>query len=119
MRSSPQIVVIPIVRFVLLSIAAMLEVLGDSFFQSAIHRSSGVSRIAFLGLGAAVLALYGGVVNLPEWDFGKLLGVYVVFFFLAAQVVAKLRFHQAITLPLIVGGVFIVTGGMIISLWKI
>jgi small multidrug resistance family-3 protein len=70
--------------------------------------------IAFLG-GAASLAAYGLVVNAPRWDFGKLLGVYVVLFFLVAQVVAWVRFGQAPTLPVVFGGTLIVAGGVIIS----
>jgi hypothetical protein len=119
MRSLSQVSAAPVVTFLLLSIAALLEVLGDSFLQSALHRSSGVSRILFFTLGAAVLAFYGIVVNLPDWNFGRLLGVYVVFFFLAAQIVAKVRFQQEFNLPVIVGGAFIVTGGLIISLWRV
>ena len=104
--------------FVWLCVAALLEVVGDSFFQSAMHRSSGWYRVGFLAAGALSLALYGVGVNLPRWDFGKLLGVYVVFFFVAAQVVARVRFHQAVTLPVVVGGSFIFVGGMIISFWN-
>ena len=65
----------------ILILAAFLEAYGDSCFQSGLYRSSGISRaIAFLG-GAASLAAYGFVVNAPRWEFGKLLGVYVVVFF--------------------------------------
>jgi len=42
----------------------------------------------------------------------------VVFFFLVAQVVAKVRFHQPISAPVLVGGCLIIGGGLIISLWK-
>ena len=118
MRDLNSITAIPAGTFVLLCAAALLEVVGDSFFQSAMHRSSGWYRIGFLAAGAVSLVLYGVGVNLPRWDFGKLLGVYVVFFFVAAQVVARVRFHQAVTLPMIVGGSFIFVGGMIISFWN-
>jgi len=70
--------------------------------------------IAFLA-GTASLAAYGLVVNTPRWDFGRLLGVYVVLFFLLAQVVARVRFGQAPTLPVLLGGLLIVAGGVIIS----
>ena len=106
------------VPFLVLSGAALLEVLGDSCFQSALRRSSGAGRIGWIALGVLILGLYGLTVNLPRWDFGRLLGVYVVFFFFAAQVVAKIRFHQTMTLPIRVGGLLIAAGGLVISLWK-
>jgi small multidrug resistance family-3 protein len=102
-----------------LMIAATLEVSGDAFFQSAVHRTSGLSRwLSFVG-GVVVLSLYGLVVNLPQWNFGKLLGIYVVFFFVVAQIVAKVRFHQPTTLPILVGGCMIVAGGAVISFWNV
>jgi hypothetical protein len=55
------------------------------------------------------------VVNVPRWDFGKLLGVYVVMFFLVAQIVARVRFGQTPTMPVVFGGTLIVAGGVIIS----
>jgi len=101
----------------ILLVAAFLEAYGDSCFQSALYRSSGASRaIAFAG-GAASLAAYGLVVNLPRWEFGKLLGAYVVLFFLLAQAVAWVRFGQTPTIPVITGGLLITAGGVIITLF--
>jgi small multidrug resistance family-3 protein len=57
-------------------------------------------------------------VNLPHWDFGKLLGIYVVMFFLVAQVLAKVRFNQAPTAPIYLGGALIVAGGLVIGFWR-
>src|SRR3989442_10232535 len=68
-----------------LLLAAFLEAYGDSSFQAALYRSSGVKKVIAFLAGAACLAAYGLVVNTPRWDFGKLLGIYVVFFFLVAQ----------------------------------
>jgi small multidrug resistance family-3 protein len=118
MRSLEQILAVPGATFVLLLVAATMEVLGDAFFQSALHRSSGLWRWIFLAAGGCTLSLYGLVVNLPRWDFGKLLGVYVVFFFVVAQIVAKVRFHQPTTLPTLVGGLMIMAGGVVIWFWK-
>ena len=99
----------------ILLLAACLEVFGDSSFQTALYRSSGISRtVAFLG-GAASLVAYGLLVNVPRWDFGRLLGVYVVLFFVLAQIVARVRFGQVPTMPVFVGGALIVAGGLIIS----
>jgi len=104
--------------FVVLTLAAFLEAWGDSFFQVSFYRSSGVGRVLAFAAGAAVLASYGAVVNVPRWDFGQLLGVYVVLFFLVAQVLAKVRFGQSPTLPIYVGGALISSGGLVIAFWK-
>jgi hypothetical protein len=107
----------PAGAFVLLAFAAFLEAVGDSFFQSGLYRASGATRALFLMLGTLTLALYGLTVNTPRWDFGKLLGVYVVLFFVVAQILAKVRFHQSPTLPIYVGGALIVSGGILIAFW--
>jgi drug/metabolite transporter superfamily protein YnfA len=113
-----QLVASPIGAALVLVIAASLEVFGDSFFQSGLYRSTGANRSLWFVLGIAVLGLYGLFVNLPQWDFGKLLGVYVALFFVVAQVVAKIRFHQSPTTPIWVGGALIVAGGAVITFWK-
>jgi drug/metabolite transporter superfamily protein YnfA len=113
-----EVVAKPAGAALVLVIAASLEVFGDSFFQSAMYRSSGLSRALWFALGVAVLGLYGLFVNLPQWDFGKLLGVYVALFFVVAQMVAKLRFQQSPTTPILVGGCLIVAGGLVITFWK-
>lgn len=101
-----------------LAIAAFLEAWGDSFFQAGFYRSTGITRIFMLFAGTAILALYGSSVNIPRWDFGKLLGIYVVLFFLAAQLLAKIRFGQSPTPPIYLGGAFIVIGGAVMALGK-
>lgn len=108
----------PLGAFVALSLAAFLEVWGDSFFQSAFYRASGAGRILAIAGGALILTAYGSVVNTPRWDFGKLLGVYVVLFFVAAQIVARVRFGQSPTPPIYAGGALIVAGGLVMVLWK-
>jgi hypothetical protein len=108
----------PVGAFVVLAFAAYLEAYGDSCFQQGLYRSSGGARvIPFVG-GALVLSLYGLVVNLPRWDFGKLLGVYVVLFFIMAQVLNKVRFNVSPTPPILVGGGLIAAGGLVITFWK-
>lgn len=104
--------------FLLLAIAAFLEVFGDACFQSAMYQSAGTKRVGWFLAGTLVLVFYSLFVNTPRWDFGKLLGVYVVLFFVVAQIVAKLRFQQSLTPPVYVGGAFIVIGGLVMTLWK-
>jgi len=107
----------PLGAFVVLAIAATLEVLGDSYFSSGL-KTSGIPRVQWFLIGTLVLAFYGFFVNLPQWDFGKLLGVYVALFFVVAQIVAKIRFNQTPSTPILAGGTLIVLGGLVITFWK-
>jgi drug/metabolite transporter superfamily protein YnfA len=102
----------------ILVVAAFFEAFGDSLFQTGLYRASGAARVLSFAGGVSVLALYGLVVNVPRWDFGKLLGVYVVLFFLMAQILAEVRFNQSPTPPILLGGSFIVIGGLVITFWK-
>ena len=78
-----------------LFLAAVLEAGGDALVRSALHSPAGSARkILFFLFGALVLFAYGYVVNAPDWDFGRLLGIYVVFFFVVAQLIGWLVFHQ-------------------------
>lgn len=113
-----QLVATRVGTFAVLLLAAFLEAYGDSCFQQGLYRTSGAARYASFALGALTLAGYGLVVNTPPWDFGKLLGLYVVLFFLVAQVLARVRFQQTPTTPILVGGALIVAGGAVITFWK-
>ena len=113
-----QLVSSPAGAFVLLAIAAFLEVFGDACFQSAMYQSAGSKRAVWFVAGTLVLVFYSLFVNTPKWDFGKLLGVYVALFFLMAQIVNKLRFGHAPTAPIYAGGSLIVAGGMVMAFWK-
>jgi hypothetical protein len=108
----------PLGALAVLTLAALLEAWGDSFFQVGFYRSSGMGRVLAILAGAAVLAAYGSVVNVPRWDFGKLLGAYVVLFFLMAQLLNKVRFGQSPTTPIYAGGALIVAGGLVVAFWK-
>jgi drug/metabolite transporter superfamily protein YnfA len=102
---------------VVLFIAALLEAGGDAVVRSALHATAIATRLALFALGAIVLFSYGYTVNKPAWDFGRLLGIYVVFFFVVAQAISWLVFNQRPTTPIVVGGAFIVTGGIVMSLF--
>lgn len=76
----------------------------------------GIVWLVLLLAGGLTLLAYGCVVNAPRWDFGRLLGIYVIFFFVAAQVIAWIGFHQLPSRSLLTGGALIVAGGLVISL---
>lgn len=113
-----RVVANPLGAVAVLSIAAFFETWGDSFFQSAFYRSTGAARIGAIVTGALVLSAYGSVVNVPRWDFGKLLGIYVVLFFIVAQILNRVRFGEAPTPPVYAGGALIVAGGLVMALWR-
>ena len=100
----------------LLLFAAILEAGGDALVRVGMHSPSVAPRVLLFLAGTAVLFGYGYSVNAPSWDFGRLLGVYVVFFFLVAQVISWLVFHQRPNGAVLLGGAFILAGGLIISL---
>ena len=103
------------VALVVLFLAAVLEAGGDALVRSGLHAQALATRVVFFALGAVVLFGYGYVVNTPPWDFGKLLGVYVVFFFVVAQLINWIFFQQRPTGPILLGGALIVAGGAVIS----
>jgi drug/metabolite transporter superfamily protein YnfA len=107
-----------IAAYLLLLIAAMLEAGGDALVRIGLHSSSTGLRVGLFAAGAVVLFTYGVVVNAPPWDFGRLLGVYVTLFFLVAQITNLVFFGARPDLPIYVGGVLIVMGGLIITLWR-
>jgi small multidrug resistance family-3 protein len=94
--------------------AALLEAGGDALVRKGLH-VQGSTRLFFFLAGALVLFSYGYVVNAPSWDFGRLLGVYVVFFFVVAQLISWVVFHQPPSRTILIGGSFILVGGAIIS----
>jgi len=102
----------------LLMLAATLEAGGDALVRSGLHSSALASRLGFLAGGAVVLFLYGVVVNLPPWDFGRLLGVYVALFFLVAQVINWAAFGIAPAPRIYLGGALIISGALVITFWR-
>ncbi len=82
---------LPVALLFLLA-AAVLEAGGDAVVRLALHGSAnGPRRGMFLLVGGLVLLAYGCFVNAPRWDFGRLLGIYVCFFFIVAQAISWLR----------------------------
>lgn len=95
--------------------AAGLEAGGDAVMRKALHSNATAMRVAWFALGAVVLTAYGYTVNAPPWDFGQLLGLYVVFFFVVAQALSYFVFGQAPTPAVWIGGLLICAGGAVIA----
>jgi drug/metabolite transporter (DMT)-like permease len=90
---------------------------GDAIVRAGL-RTSGAARIAWFVAGAMVLFSYGYTVNTPKWDFGRVLGVYVTIFFLVAQLIGWIFFHESPSRAIIAGGALILAGGTVITYWK-
>ena len=102
----------------ILLLAACLEVAGDAVVRLGLKEHVGMARLAIIALGGAVLLAYGVFVNVAPADFGRLLGVYVVLFFVVAQVANYFVFGMRPGVPILVGGALIAAGGVLITLWK-
>jgi drug/metabolite transporter superfamily protein YnfA len=100
----------------ILFLAALLEAGGDAVVRLGLRSSTLWPRVALFLLAALLLFAYGWTVNRPAWDFGKLLGLYVVFFFAVAQIISWLVFRQTPSLPVLAGGALILAGGAVIAL---
>lgn len=95
--------------FMILVIASVLEVGGDALIRLGL----GGATYA-MAAGALTLFAYGLVVNKSGLDFNRLMGVYIAIFFLMSQVIAFVLFKQIPDDRIVLGGGFIVTGGLLI-----
>ncbi|HTJ25079.1 MAG TPA: hypothetical protein VMA36_02845 [Candidatus Limnocylindria bacterium] len=107
-----------LVTFVLLLIGTSLEAGGDAIVRTGLRSPVPALKIALLALGGLMLFGYGVFVTSSPVDFGRLLGIYVVMFFIMAQVLNALAFGVRPAPSILVGGLLIAAGGAVISLWK-
>jgi drug/metabolite transporter superfamily protein YnfA len=103
----------------LLALAATLEAGGDALARTALHSNAvPLVRIGLFAAAGLVLFSYGVTVNLPPWDFGRLLGVYVSLFFVIAQLINYFAFNTTPSPAIFVGGALILAGGMVMTFWR-
>lgn len=98
--------------------AACMEAGGDALMRVGLRSPTRAHAALFFVLGGLVLTVYGYTVNAPPWDFGRLLGVYVAFFFVMAQIISWAGFGQKPAPMVLLGGALIVIGGCVVSLAK-
>ncbi|MBV8053831.1 MAG: hypothetical protein JOZ29_22165 [Deltaproteobacteria bacterium] len=92
--------------------AAILEAGGNALLRQGLMRA----WWPLLAAGVVILGLYGLLVNQSglQFDFGRLMGCYIVAFFLVAQILAVLIFHDRPSTRTLVGGALILLGGLTI-----
>jgi hypothetical protein len=91
---------------------ATLEAGGNALVRQGLLRA----WWPFLAAGIVTLGLYGLVVNEGglNFDFGRLMGCYIVAFFLVSQILAVVIFHDLPSGRTLVGGALILLGGLTI-----
>ncbi len=94
-----------------LIVAAALEVGGDALVRMGLD-----GRAYWIGAGALTLLTYAVLINKSGLDFNRMMGVYIPIFFLVSQLISFVLFKQIPDDRLILGGGFIITGGLVILL---
>lgn len=107
-----------LIPLALLVLATSLEASGDAIIRVGLRPHTIPVRVLLMLAGAVVLYGYGVTLNLAPLDWGRLIGAYVATFFVVGQIINLVAFGTAPTLPIIVGGGFILAGGAIITLWQ-
>jgi small multidrug resistance family-3 protein len=79
--------------------SALLDGGGDRLVRSGLHAPFAIPKLLFLLSGGVVLFAYGYLVKTPPRDFGCLLSVYVVFYFVIAQAISSLEAHRWPSVP--------------------
>jgi drug/metabolite transporter superfamily protein YnfA len=100
-------------NLLLLLSAIVLEICGDASIRVSLRSG----KIPLFLFGSVLLIAYGSLVSFPNWTFSRTMGVYIAIFFIVSQLVAVLVLHEKINLPAIVGGLLIVSGGVVILVW--
>jgi drug/metabolite transporter superfamily protein YnfA len=95
----------------ILVLAAALEVGGDALVRIGLRGPA-----FWMAAGGLVLFAYGVLVNLSGIDFNRLMGIYIAVFFVVSQVISFIFFKQIPDDRILLGGGFIVTGGLLILL---
>jgi small multidrug resistance family-3 protein len=104
--------------FLFVLAATIFEAVGDAVVRVALHHSSLPARIGLFALGGTLLTLYGTSLNLAPVEFAAVTGMYIATLFIVFQITNYVFFRTAPTPAVLVGGALIVTGGLIVSLWR-
>jgi small multidrug resistance family-3 protein len=102
----------------LLVIATTLESSGDAIVRLGLGHHTVVARIGLFAFGAVLLFGYGVFLNLAPVEFEKVVGLYIATLFIVWQIVNFLFFRHVPTLPVLVGGLLIVSGGCLVTFWR-
>jgi small multidrug resistance family-3 protein len=103
----------PVLNLFFLVLAITLEACGDASIRIGLR---GHKPLSFV-IGAVLVIGYGMIVGFPTWSFSRTMGVYIALFFIISQIVARVVLHERMERPTFVGGILIVSGGLVILFW--
>ena len=104
--------------FLFVFLATVFEAAGDAIVRIALRHPSSSARIGLFLLGYILLGLYGTSLNLAPVEFATVTGMYVATLFVVFQIANVVFFSTLPTPGILVGGMFIVTGGLTIAVWR-
>ena len=104
--------------FLFVLAATILEATGDAIVRVALHHPSTATRVGLFLAGGILLTLYGTSLNLAPVEFATVTGMYIATLFVVFQAVNYAFFRVVPTLSVAVGGVLIVSGGLVVYLWR-
>jgi len=104
--------------FLFVLVATVFEAVGDAVVRIALHNPSPIMRTGLFVIGGLLLTLYGTSLNLAPVEFAAVTGMYIATLFVVFQITNYAFFRTLPTPAVVVGGTLIVTGGLIVSLWK-
>lgn len=102
----------------LLLVATTLEVSGDAIVRMGLYQHAGLLRLACFFSGAALLFGYGFFLNSAPVEFGRIVGLYIATLFIVWQIINFVAFRSVPGVPVWLGGVLVISGGLIITFWQ-
>lgn len=102
----------------LLLVATILEVSGDAVVRMALFQYAGWLRLVGFCAAAALLFGYGFFLNSAPVEFGRVVGLYIATLFIVWQIINFITFRTAPDLPICLGGVLVISGGLVITFWR-
>lgn len=104
--------------FLFLIVATALETFGDAIVRIGIGQTAWLPRSGLFLAGAFLLFGYGLSLNLAPIEFSRVVGLYIATLFVMWQVVNLIVFRSPPGVPVLLGGVLIVAGGLVVTFWK-
>ncbi|WP_263409755.1 hypothetical protein [Terriglobus tenax] len=104
--------------FLFVLAATVFEAVGDAVIRIAVHTGNMRARVMFFLLGSLLLTAYGTCLNIAPVEFATVVGLYIALLFIVFQITNYLFFDVAPTIPVLLGGVLILSGSAIVYLWR-